>query len=265
MFALVLGVGTACVGGHDSGIPDPPPTSALSSTTQFDLVLRPLAAIPGRATTTTAVIGPGEVTLKGTVVGPDGPLPGAMVRAERLVGDATASADVVTNPDGTWTIPSVLGGRYRVRAWRAPDLALTKPEVFFIEAKGTKELALKVDRYAGAFAQGAIAPVPPIVDEPANLVVQVSKRQVDENGVVRSTPMALANVELVGSGAWRLDGPNPVTSDDGGNASWQVRCRQSGHQPLSATVNGADTFTLALPDCVDASSLAPPDATTSTR
>ena len=73
-------------------------------------MLHSLAPVPGRATTTTVVIGPGEATLKGTVNAPEGLVPGAIVRAERLVGDAVATADVITNPDGTWAIPAVLGG-----------------------------------------------------------------------------------------------------------------------------------------------------------
>src|SRR5207248_2824996 len=103
---------------------------------------------------------------------------------ERLVGDGVGSADIISQADGTWAAPNVLGGRYRVRAWRAPDLALTTPQLLFVGSTETKALSLRVDRYTGTGVQAAIAPSPPVVGEPANLVVSVTTRSVDDKGVV---------------------------------------------------------------------------------
>ena len=45
-----------------------------------------------------------------------------------------ASVDATSQPDGRWTIPGILGGRYRLRAWRAPDMALTVPQILLARA-----------------------------------------------------------------------------------------------------------------------------------
>ena len=232
----------------------PPPTFADTTTTAaVDLSQVNLAGVPGRMTTTVQ-IGPGGATLAGAVIGPEGPVPGAVVHAERLVGDGIAAADVVTQPDGRWVMPGILGGRYRVRAWRAPDLALTNPEVFFLEGAQTKTLDLTVNRFQGVSVSAAIAPSPPIIDEPASLVVQVNERAVDDAGIVRGRPVSGAKAELVGSGDWRVLTANPATTDGAGRVRWQVLCRRAGTQPMSVVVADAQSFPLQLPACT----VAPP-------
>ena len=238
----------AACGGTSYSIPEPDPIPSLPATTSaVDFSGVGLAGVPGR-TTTTIVLGPGPASLKGTVAGPDGLIPGATVRIERLVGDAVASADVFTAPDGTWAAPGVLGGRYRLRAWRVPDLALTKPVVFFLGADEQRAVDLLATRYSGTAVSGSIAPNPPIVDEPANLVVRVAQQSVEGDGVVRAAPIAGVQVELVGSGDWRVETENPGFTDFQGDVQWQVRCRSSGQQPLGVMVNG-EAFSLTLPAC----------------
>ncbi|HEV7888020.1 MAG TPA: hypothetical protein VGO92_10710, partial [Acidimicrobiales bacterium] len=151
--ALALGLvaaGTAaCTSKGIDALPPPPTTRPTPPTTVLtDYSGVALKAVPGR-TTTTVALGPGRSTLGGVVTGPEGVVGGATVRAERLVGDGAAAAQVVTAADGTWSIAGVLGGRYRVRAWRPLDLALTKPEVFFLNDGDTKQLALGLSRYSG--------------------------------------------------------------------------------------------------------------------
>jgi hypothetical protein len=241
----------AACGGTSYSIPEPDPIPSLPATTSAaDFSSVGLAGVPGR-TTTTIVLGPGPAGLKGTVAGPDGLIPGATVRLERLVGDAVASADVFTAPDGTWAAPGVLGGRYRLRAWRVPDLALTKPVVFFLGADEQRAVDLLATRYSGTAVSGSIAPSPPLVDEPANLVVRVAQQSVEGDGVVRAAPISGVQVELVGSGDWRVDTENPSFTDFQGDVQWQVRCRSSGQQPLGVIVNG-EAFPLTLPECQDA-------------
>jgi hypothetical protein len=241
---------TAC-GGTGYSIPEPDPLPSLPATTAApDFSNIALAGVPGR-TTTTIVLGPGRAGLKGTVAGPDGLIPGATVRIERLVGDAVAAAEVFTGPDGAWTAPGVLGGRYRVRAWRVPDLALTKPVVFFLGADEQRPVDLLVNRYSGTAVSGSMAPSPPLLDEPANLVVRVAQQSVDPTGVVRAAPISGVMVELVGSGDWRVDTENPSFTDFNGDVGWQVRCRSAGSQPLGVLVNG-EAFPLTLPACQEA-------------
>lgn len=247
--ALVLGAG-GCTAGEIEPLPVPPSVAVTTSTTVTDLSAVGLPAVPGR-TTTTVVLGPGEANLAGSVSGPEGPVAGATVRIERLVGDGIAMVDVGTAPDGAFTVPKVLGGRYRVRAWKAaPDnLALVEPAVFFVEAREAKNLTLPLTRYQGAAVTAAVAPDPPLVDEPANVVVQVVNREVDPTGVVRSTPITDVRLELFGAGDWRVQSANPVIADEAGRGRWQLMCRRVGKQPLSVVVGDSATFSIDLPAC----------------
>src|SRR5207253_6341313 len=132
-----------------------------------------LAGVSGR-TTTSIDNGPGQAHLSGTVQAPEGFVPGATVHLERLVGTAFVATDVATNPDGTWKLDNIKGGRYRVRAFRAPDLALVAPQVFFLTGAETRTLPPQVAHSGGTNVSAAIAPNPPWPDEPASLVVHAA-------------------------------------------------------------------------------------------
>lgn len=243
------------------------PETTTTSITDYSGVA--LAGVPGR-TTTTVAMGPGRATLEGTVTGPDGPVPGAVVHAERLVGDAAATLDVVTGADGRFVIPKVFGGRYRLRAWKAaPDnLALVEPLVFFLEGSEKKAANLTVNRYQGVSVTAAIAPDPPLIEAPSNLVVQVVDRAVDPGGIVRATPLPNVRAELFGTGDWRVLTPVATGTDGAGRARWTLECRRVGQQPLSVVVGETATFNLNLPGCTVApptgDELTPTAETTST-
>ena len=244
----------ACSGGDVAvdPLPPPPSTQARPSTSappDFTGVALP-AVGAGRVTTTTAVLGPGTATIKGTVLAPEGtPVENAVVRVERLVGKASARVDVASAPDGTWSAQNVLGGSYRVRAWRAPDIAQVKPAFFFVGATETFPVELKLERNFGTTPQPAVAPNPPVVGETSNLVLQVSSRSVDPEGVVQGVPMAGATVELAGGAGWTVGSPNPTVLDATGRARWELICSGVGIQPMRLAVNGGEQFQLALPPC----------------
>jgi hypothetical protein len=261
---IVLALAVALLAGACSShklisLPEPPPVAPTTTTEPFpDFSSAVLARVPGRTTTTIAV-GPGPAIIKGTVVGPDGPVGGATVRLERFVGDSKASLDVQTQADGTFVANNLLGGRWRVRAWAAPDRALTTPIVFYMAATDQKQLNLALARYAGTNVTSAVAPVPPIVGDATNLVVAVTSQQVDNQGVVRATPVAGATAELVGSGDWAIKGSSTQTTFGDGTARWQLVCGSPGKQPLSVVVNGTDSFPIDMPACEQ-----PPPETTTT-
>ncbi|HMC51280.1 MAG TPA: carboxypeptidase-like regulatory domain-containing protein, partial [Acidimicrobiales bacterium] len=226
--SIVAAVGAVLVAGACGNralfLVPPPPRGApdTSTTEQPDLSGVDLSRVAGSTTTTVAVQG-GGATLNGSVQGPDGPVAGAVVHAERLVGDGVGSAETSTQPDGTWQLPGARGGRYRVRAWRQPDLALVSPQVFFLGGSETRTLNLRMDRYNGPTVAVSIAPNPPFVDSPANLVVSLGTRTVSDSGVVRTAPIS-ATVVLSGSGGWTVDTPNPTTTSGSGRASWGLTC-----------------------------------------
>lgn len=227
--------------------PDIPPPG--STTTALDFGTVGIRGVPAGRAVTTIPIGPGPSTLSGTVLGPDGPVPEADILVERIVNDGVGSMMIKAGPDGVWSLPGVLGGRYRVRAWRSPDLALIKPAISFVDAGATKTIDLRVSRYGGLAVKAAIAPNPPPVNHSSSLVVLVTTRTVDERGVVRATPVPRVRVELVGSSSWRLESANPAVTDERGEATWLLRCREEGEQTLAVTVGDGDTFPLELPGC----------------
>ncbi|HEX2851188.1 MAG TPA: carboxypeptidase-like regulatory domain-containing protein [Acidimicrobiales bacterium] len=240
-----------CTPGSVPPLPAPPSLPSTTATTApVDLSGVGLAAVAGR-TTTTVAIGPGGATITGTVTGPAGAVAGAVVHAERLVDDAVASADVVTADDGTYALPQILGGRYRVRAWKAaPDnLADTSPAVFFLGGNESKVLNVALQKFDGTDVSTAIAPSPPQVDVAANLVVQVVTKSVGTDGIVRSAPVTGVRVELFGPGSWRLASPAATTSDGSGRARWQLTCGAPGAQPISVVVGDSQTFPLDVPAC----------------
>lgn len=259
--ALVAVLALAGCSRSDTFSLPPPPTTQPPPSTQapIDLSKISLGRVPGR-TTTTVPVAPGPAALKGTVTGPDGRVPGATVQIVRLVGDGAGQITVVTQPDGTWEAPAVLGGRYRIRAWLAPSLAQTKPQIFFLGGSEKREVPLTVSRYEGLAVAAAVAPDPPQVGERTNLVVAVTTRSVSEDGVVRATPVSRVSVELTGSSSWALETANPTTTDFNGQGRWTVRCERSGDQPLSLLVSGSESFPLRLPPCE-----VPPETTTTTQ
>jgi hypothetical protein len=169
-----------------------------------------------------------------------------------------AAIDTVSQPDGKWTIPRILGGRYRLRAWRAPDLALTVPQIFFLPEAGDRAVALELDQFGAGDATTAIDPNPPVAGEPAGLAVQITGRTVDAHGVVRAEPV-VGTIELAAGLSWTVLTPNPVATSSKGRATWQVVCGSAGPQPLAAIVNNTDVYPLDVPACVT-----PPEPATTT-
>lgn len=253
---LVLALLAACSNG-DPFAPLPQPEAVDVSTTttvpEPDLTGAPLAGVQG-TTTTIVAIGPGPLTIVGRVEGPDGPVADATVQLERLVGDGSAFVVVPTAPDGTWNVADVLGGRYRVRAWRRPDLAVARTQVVFLESGPQRAVELRLERVGGVRVDSVMAPDPPQVDELTNLKVRVAEKSVDEVGVVRDVPRPGVLVELAGTGEWNVSSSNPLVTGDDGSVTFRVTCREDGAQPLTAVLEGTQSFPLAIPDCVDPNS-----------
>lgn len=226
----------ACSGGYERL--QPPDTTAPSGeTTTTAGPPATIALEPVRGDRPPVPVGPGPLTIRGVVRGPEGPLPGASVRLERIVRDrGRATVDLVTIEDGTFELPGVLGGIWSVRAWRAPDLAMPTTNVRYVEDGQPYELDLVVDPFTGIAAAGSTNPEAATIDEPATVAVRVVRRSVREDGVVVGTPITGATVRLRGEG-WQLVGTDAATTDGSGSAVFEVRCRGA----------GADTFVVTLP------------------
>jgi hypothetical protein len=186
----------------------------------------------------------------------------------------------------------VPGGRYRVRAFLPPALAMPSAEVRFLRDGQEHDFDLVVEDQRRVVARGAVAPDPPYVDDDVNLAVVVATRSVDLDGVIRNVPVVGVRVELSGLGAWTLrpssappsQQPRPTTTapprtpssvaftDGFGQATFELRCQVSGNPGLSLLVSVLVTppaaegqpppppqqqlerIPLELPSCIDPSS-----------
>ena len=265
--AAVLPATLAGCGVQTLSYPTPPATArstvTVGPTFPTNLPSVAEAAIPGSTTTVPPPIGPGAATINGTVLGPNGAVPGATVQADRLVGDKVTSTQTTTAADGSWSIGSILGGRYRVRAWQQPSLAVTAPQIFFLGGTDVHSMTIKLTSFTGPDVASAIAPGVPVVGATDNLVVQVTNPTVGSDGVVRNLPAVGVSVTLTDGPLWQVENGNPLATAANGTVLFQVSCQDPGANPLSAAAGGAAPVALQLPDCMapPTTTLAPPVTT----
>ena len=199
-------------------VPDFKP--AATTTTDIDYSQVPLKGVTGHGPTTSIVLGPGQATVSGSVAGDDGAVAGATVQIERIANGASASALVQSAEDGTWSAPQILGGRYRVRAWRGarPRAQTTWSAVFLGSTESKTVQAARAQRRRSERRSIDLAD-PPRLGEDANLVTLVTVKVVDDQGVVRATPQANIEVDLITSSGWRILSANPDTTNANGEVS----------------------------------------------
>lgn len=220
--------------------PDTPPSSTTSTTLAPDLTGVAQRGVAGATTTTSVAIGPGAATLNGTVLGPQGPVPGATIEADRIVGSNQAAVEVTAGPDGGWAIPRILGGRYRVRAWQTPTLDLTTPEIFFLGGSQTMSVNLQLSAYTGQQATVAVNPTSAFVGGSVNAVVSVTSQSVDSRGIVTNQPAANVSVSLLADSAVTVSA-SPQLTGSGGQATFTLTCASAGDASVSATTIGGAT------------------------
>ncbi|MDQ6840261.1 MAG: carboxypeptidase-like regulatory domain-containing protein [Actinomycetota bacterium] len=252
--------------------PATPPSSTTSTTFAPDLTGAALGAVSGRTTTTTPTIGPGGATLSGTVLGPQGPVGGATVEADRFVGSANATKRVTTAADGSWTIPAILGGRYRVRAWQSPTLALTTPQIFFLGGTQAMTVDLQVQAYTGQALSSAVNPTSASVGGTIDAVVDVSNQSVGTDGIVNYQPVPRVSVNLNGAANVGISS-NPAVTDSRGKAIFVLSCLSPGTSTPTGTTTSGGSTTLASITCFSSftapptpptTSITPPSSSTST-
>jgi hypothetical protein len=264
--AALLAAGVAGCGVQKLSLPPPPPTvhtvitSAPTLPTNLPAVAE--APVPGAVTTVPPRIGPGQATLNGTVIGPGGPVSGAVVEADRLVGAQTATIHTTTAADGSWALTSILGGRYRIRAWQQPSLAMTTPQILFLGGTDTHTMTMQLTAFTGPVVASAFAPANPVVAHVDNLVVQVTNPTVGSDGVVRYLPDVGVSVTLTDGPEWRVHNGNPLSTDSTGQVLFQVSCQAAGNQALSAEVGAGTAVDLQLPACVPPPTTTLPPSTT---
>lgn len=262
LLAAVLLAG--CGGSVDSlSVPNPPPDTVTTAPTAltFPRGLENVtqSTVAGETTLTTPAMGPGGATLNGTVLGPAGPVAGATVEVVRFVQDEYRTVDLTSKPDGSWSLPKILGGRYRVRAWLPPTLDMVSPQIIYLSDSQRTSLTLTLTQYSGTNISVAINPPTPYVNQPLNLIVEVTNPTVGGDGVITNPPVTGASVSLVNGPDWNVMFGNPLTTNTNGQALFQVSCTVPGDDPLSAQVGSSNPVSLQLPPCSE-----PPPPTTTT-
>jgi hypothetical protein len=186
----------------------------------------------------------GDADLIGTVTGPDGPVTNGFVLLERFVGDRRASLTVRTDRQGRFRALKVYGGRYRIRAWRTPDMALTIPELRFIRDDGETTLDLTLTEHDGLTVQAVASATAPLVDQTVTVTALVTRRQVDRLGIVVAPAAEGESVDLGAGRGWSLDGPSSQTVGADGRASWTLTCVDAGPGRLEVSA-GDDAVTIS--------------------
>jgi hypothetical protein len=184
----------------------------------------------------------GEAALYGQVTAPGGDTGGAVVRLERFVGTQSDAVQVAVGSDGAWRARRLIGGRYRVRAFRAPDLAMISSQVFFLPAEDEVRLDLTVLPFGGTDLQAAFLAGTLEVGESATVTALAQEVAVDGDGVVRGVPLAGTTISADGGGVWDIAGAARAVGADG-LTSWTVTCREANDTGIDISV-GETTITV---------------------
>jgi hypothetical protein len=201
-----------------------------------------LAGVAGREPPAEPVeIRGGDADVVGTVTGPDGPVPDSLVLLERFVDDRRGSLTVRTDRQGRFRALKVFGGRYRVRAWRSPDLSLTVPERLFLRNDGETTLDLTMTSHDGLTVQAAASSTAPLVGETAVVTALVTRQVVDGRGIVLAPAADGERVVLEASPGWSVAPPTDRTVGTDGRATWSVRCTEAGSGRLRVRAGAAAT------------------------
>jgi hypothetical protein len=192
----------------------------------------------------------GDAELVGEVTGPEGAVAGAQVLLERFVGDERAELVVRTDRDGRFRALKIFGGRYRLRAWRAPDLAVTLPELRFVPDAEETDVRLVATTHGGLTVQAVVSSRNPVVDDLVTVTALVTSQRVDGRGIVVAPAAVDRPVRLITGSGWAIDGEPGRIVDGDGRASWTVRCANAGAGSIDVSA-GEDAVVTVDVSCVE--------------
>jgi hypothetical protein len=227
--------------------------------------------VPTSTTAPVSVTG-GRTTLDGVVLGPGGvPIPGATVRIERLVGRDEGVLDVTSKGSGAWSAGRLLGGRYRVRAWRTPTHAQTSSEVTFVEEGQRRSFRLELEAPTGVEFRPAVDNDKIILGQVGSVSATVRAPFVNNEGQIAIGGRPGDVITVTANGVFGGQGGTKPT-DAGGLASFPLTCNQLGAgQVTVAGVGQTKTFDVTcIPVPTTTTTTAPstttvPGATTTTK
>ncbi len=250
--ALVVAAGCSADSGRDIDALQNPTRTTMEPYVEphfddtRDVTLAPVP--PGAPLAFPVSIRGGDASLAGTLVGPEGPVPRGRVRLERFVGETSAVLEVVTNAQGRWNAKGILGGRYRVRGWRTPDLAMNSSTVLFLGAEEDGTVDLEATGQVSVDVQAALlTPIPP-VDAPVTVTALITRHEVDGEGVVQGVPLTGRVATLASGAGWEIAATDAIV-DGAGGASWTVTCTALHPGDLVVSVDEA-VARVPVPVCI---------------
>jgi hypothetical protein len=193
----------------------------------------------GRASGPSIAVQGGRASVSGTVTGPDG------------------SVLVATDAGGGFGVSSVLGGRYRVRAWLQPSLATLDSPTGFVADGDHLTFQIGVERHDAVKLQLAPSVTALTVGVAAGVNGLLLRESVDGDGIIHTVGVAGSPIGLSAPGAITIDAPNPAVSGADGRVHWVITCRAAGSISVTATVAATDpavpavTASMVLPPCAD--------------
>lgn len=262
--ALVAVAGCSADTGHDiAALRNPTPTTLEPFVDpQFDDtrgVTLPTVP-PGPTVAFPVTIQGGDASLSGTLSGPGGPVSGGRVRLERFVGQSSAVLEVTTGAAGHWNARGLLGGRYRVRGWRMPDLAMNSSTVLFLGAHEAQRVTLDTSAQGGVDIQAELLTPTPTIGVSVTVVALITRHEVDRDGVVQGVPLAGRVVTLDGAAGWDISTPQ-ATVDGAGQARWTLACASTRPSDLLIS-SGTGVARITVPACLRSASTTATSTTT---
>ena len=247
--------------------PSPLRIPAAPDTSTVDLLALDLSAGGTGSSIPTDTIPSGSVTLSGRVLHDGVPLPAATVRLELHQADprggspVVASADLLSDEGGNWTLTGVAGGRWRARAFVPEQLASVDPFVQFVVAGTDVSVDLVVASPDPSPVLRVTAPPTLYVGESGTVALTAGTRRVDADGVIMIDPHPGASVTLTMSTLSVSDTAilRPISAlvaatNGNGAASFGVTCDAVGTTQGTFDFDGGLELTgvvsARLPDCV---------------
>ena len=248
--------------------PETPRAAAPATTTTVpglsaeDLRVRDVASLEGEPPPVfIRDLDDGSTVLRGRVTDASGgPVGGATVRLERVTVYTEQRMQTSTNNDGYWQVRGLSGGRYRVRAWRQPDLAAAAPGAVFVENGGNASVDLSLEQPARFDLRLADAPSLPRFGEASSFTVRVTSGSVDENGQVAPLPLQGVTIGFPSTDRWVNLGEDEGLTDADGRATWRAECAALGAESVTVTAERPRSLEPPRPSNAPATSTPPAPA-----
>ena len=190
----------------------------------------------------------GKATLSGIVTA-EGKRAGGRVRIERLVGDKVGVLDLDVGGDGAFKVEHALGGRYRIRAWSAPDFSAVPSVTVFLPAKGDLDIEVPMQKFEGFRLQAALDTGLPHVGETVKVKALLTTQSVDGSGYVVGEGAKDGVITLTAAPGYRVTSANPTKTGADGWATWTVVCQSAGIHDVTVEYLEQSTI-VSLPACV---------------